>query len=104
MHQVGSNEPCEGERTCNDLVGIVSQTQQQEGNECGGDLNPHGVFGGPDKVVDFQRLLDPSKEQFDGPSSLVQISDFLRACPEIIGQDAQHLAGLDDDPDLADET
>ena len=55
-------------------------------------------------MADFQRLFDPSKEQLDGPSTLVQIGDFLRARGEIIGEYAQHHPGLDYDLDLAHET
>ncbi len=53
---------------------------------------------------DLQGLFDPAKEQLDRPSPLVQVGDFLCACLQIIGEDAQHLAGFDDDPKLAAET
>ena len=92
MHQVCSQEPCEGERAGHDPVGVVSQPQQQEGDQRDGDLNANGVFGGSQEVADLQGLFDPSKEQLDGPSTLVQIGDFLRTCLQVIGEDAQHLA------------
>src|SRR4030088_1937534 len=33
VHQVGADEPGEGERAFYDLVGVVSQPQQQEGDQ-----------------------------------------------------------------------
>ena len=104
MQQVGSDEPCEGDGTFYDLVGVVSQPQQQEGDQRNRDLNANGIFRGSQEVADLQGLFDPAKEQLDGPSALVQVGDFLRARLQIIGEDAQHLAGLDDDLNLADET
>jgi hypothetical protein len=59
------------------------------------------VFGSSQKAADFQGLLDPSEEQLDGPSSLVKIGDFLCSRGQIIGEDAQHFAGLEPDLDLA---
>src|SRR6202163_5092643 len=104
VHQVGADEPGEGERAFYDLVGVVSQPQQQEGDQRDRDLNANGVFGGSQEVDDLQGLFDPAKEQLDGPSTLVQIGDFLRACLKVIGEDAQHLAGLDHDANFTDET
>src|SRR2546430_811735 len=46
MHQVCSDEPGEGERAGHDSIGVVSQPQQQEGDERDRDLNANGVFGG----------------------------------------------------------
>src|SRR6266404_2583283 len=77
MHQVCSDEPGEGERAGHDSIGVVSQPQQQEGDERDRDLNANGVFGGSEEVADLQGLFDPSKEQLDGPSTLVQVGDFL---------------------------
>src|SRR5215468_11073764 len=71
VHQVGSDEPGKGKRACNDFGGVVSQAQQQEGDQRDRDLNADGVFGGSEEVADLQSLLDPSKEQLDRPSSLV---------------------------------
>ena len=104
MHKIRPDESGEGERALDDFVGIVGQTQQQKGDEGYGNLNANRIFGGSQEVADFQSLFDPSKEQLDSPSTLVQIGDFLRARGQIIGQDAQHLAGVDYDLDLAHET
>ncbi len=38
------------------------------------------------------------------PTTLVQIGDFLCARGQVIGEDAQHVAGLDHDLDFADQT
>src|SRR3981189_909111 len=104
MHKICLYEPGEGERAFDNSVGIVRQAEQQEGYEGDRDLNADGVLGGPQEVADFQSLLDPSKEQLDGPSTLVQIGNFLCTRGQIVGEDAQHFAGLDHDLNLADKT
>src|SRR5258708_2425017 len=101
MHEICTDQPGEGERAFHDLVGVVRQTQQDESNEGYRDLNTDGILGGPEEVADFQGLFDTSKEQLDGPSTLVQVGDFLCADGQIIGEDAQYLAGLDYDLDFA---
>src|SRR5260221_662538 len=94
-----------GERALKHVfVSFVREAQQQKGNQRDRDLDPNGVLGRPHEVVDFQGLLDPPEEQFDSPSSLVQIGDLLRARSQVIGEDAQHLAGLDHNPNLTDQT
>src|SRR5258708_1954484 len=60
MHQIGTDEPREGERTCDDFVGLMGEAQQQESDQCDRDLNAHGVFGGSEEVSDLQGLLDPA--------------------------------------------
>ena len=104
MHKICLYEPGEGERAFDNSVGIVRQAEQQEGYEGDRDLNADGVLGGPQEVADFQSLLDPSKEQLDSPSTLVQIGNFLCTRGQIVGEDAQHFAGLDHDLNLADKT
>ena len=88
MHKIGLDEPGEGERALDNFVGIMRQAQQQKGDEGDCDLNANGVLGCPEEVADFQGLFDPSKEQLDGPSTFIQIGDFLCAGGEIIGEDA----------------
>jgi hypothetical protein len=39
------------------FVSLVREAQQQEGDEGDRNLDPDGVLGGPDEVVDFQGLL-----------------------------------------------
>jgi len=53
----------ESKRTFHDGVGVVSQAQQQEGDQGNRDLNTDGIFGGSEEVGDLQGLLDPSKER-----------------------------------------
>jgi hypothetical protein len=101
MHEVCSNEPREYERAFDDLVGIMSQTQQQKSNESDCNLNANGVLRCSQEVIDFQDLFDPSEEQFDCPAPLIQCGDFFRARGQIIREDAQYLAGLDFDLDFA---
>src|SRR3546814_8931756 len=41
------------------------------------------------------------EEQLDGPAALVEVGDLLSRGIEVVAQDAQDLAGLDPDPNLA---
>src|SRR6266511_892183 len=70
MHEVGADEPHEGERTFDDFVGIMRQAQQHEGDQRDRNLNANRVFGGSQEVGDLQGLFDPSEEQLDGPAPL----------------------------------
>ena len=72
----------------------------RKASESSGDLNAHCVFGNTDEALNSQSLLDPAEEQFDLPSLFVKVCDFFRRRVEVIGDDAQHLAGIDDHPDL----
>ena len=45
-------------------------------------------------MADFQRLLDPAEEQLDLPAALVELGDLLGGGVEVVGEDAQRLAGL----------
>ena len=103
MHQICTDHPGEGEWARNDPVGVVGQAQQQKCDQRNRNLNANGVLGGSEKMADFQDLLDPSEEQLDRPATFVQISDVSRAGGQIIGKDAQRLAGLDNNPNFADE-
>src|SRR5438105_14999690 len=98
MHQVGSDQPREREWFDRDRSGVMSQAQQQKRNQRNGNLSAHGVLGGSQEVSDLQGLFDPSAEQLDSPSTLVQSGDFLRACSQIVAEDTQDFAGLDDRP------
>src|SRR5881397_4048536 len=73
VHQIGFNQPGEGERAFHDLVGIVSQPQQQEGDQRHRDLNANRRFPSSKKVLDLEGLLDPAEEQLDRPTPLVEV-------------------------------
>ena len=105
MHEVCADQPREHEWAFDEVsVGIVGQPQQKKCYERDRNLNANGVLGSSQKVLDFQGLFDPSKEQLDLPSTLVQISNLLCACGQIIGEDAQHFASLDLHMDFANQT
>src|SRR5215475_11137608 len=101
MHQVGAYEASEGKRAGDGFLGCLSEAQKQEGDEGYGDLDAQGILGGAEKASDFEGLLDPSEEQLDGPAKLVERCDLLGGGVQIVGQDAQHLAAIGLDPDLA---
>src|SRR5271154_7629196 len=104
VHEVCADERGEGERAGDEFGSVVGQSQQQECDQRDRNLNANRVFGSSEEVANLQGLFDPSKEQLDSPSPLVQVGDVLRAGVEIIGEDAQHLAGIVDHSDFADET
>src|SRR5439155_25676988 len=74
----------------------------EKGDQGDGDLNADCILGGSNEMSDSKRLLDPAEEQFDLPALFVKVCDFFCPCVEIIGHDAQQLAGVDDHGDLPD--
>src|SRR5260221_6599245 len=101
MHQIEAHQAGKGERAESAFLRGLGEAQQEEGDEGDGDLNAHGIFAGADELSDLQRLLDPAEEELDGPAPLVEVGDLLRACREIVAEDAQNLASFDPDADLA---
>src|SRR5215471_14377556 len=77
VHEVGTDETGEGEWAGHGVLGGLSQSQDQESDEGDGDLSANGVLGGSEEAGDLEGLLDPAKEQLDGPSQFVEIGDFL---------------------------
>jgi hypothetical protein len=67
MHDVGFDEPREGQRTANGGLQLLRHAQQQEGDQGDGDLDADGVVGGAEEAGDLQCLLDPAEEQLDIP-------------------------------------
>jgi hypothetical protein len=53
------------------------------------DLRLHGVLGGPVKRLDSKVLLDPTEEQLDLPTELVDLSDSQSGKREVIRQEDQ---------------
>src|SRR5436305_11700209 len=101
MHEICANEPRESKRASGGSVGVMCQSQQHECDECNRDLNADGILGCSKEVADFEGLFNPPKEQLDRPSTLVQVRDLLRACIQIVGEDAQNLSALDHDLNFA---
>lgn len=101
VHQIGADEPGEGERAGDRVLRCLGHAQQQKGDQGDGDLDAYGVFAGADKAVDLEALLDPAKEQLDRPAALVEVSDLAGAGIEIVAQDAQHLAAVEPDAHFA---
>ena len=102
VHQIGANEASKSEWAGHCLLGCLRQAQQQKGNQRDSDLNANGVLRGAEKTADFEGLLDPAEEQFDGPPPPVQIGDDPGRSRQVIGHDAQDLAAVDDDLEFAD--
>ena len=83
------------------LCRLCAMAQQQKGDQRDRDLNAHGVLGTAEELGDFQRLLHHPEEQFDLPAALVEVGDLLRRRVEVVGEQAQPLAGFGRHDDLA---
>src|SRR5262249_53492216 len=94
LHEIGADQAGEGELAVHGLLRGLCEPQQQKGDESDGDLDANSIVGGSEEASDFQGLLDPPKEQLDGPAALVEVSDLLRAGVEIIGENTQNLAAI----------
>lgn len=68
--------------------GLLSDSDQQVGDQGGDDLQLDGVFRGSQELLDPEVLLDPLEEQFDLPAGLVEIGDFDGWSDKIVGEDA----------------
>ena len=86
VHQIGADEPGEGERAGDRVLRCLGHAQQQKGDQGDGDLDAYGVFAGAEKAVDLEALLDPAKEQLDRPAALVEVGDLAGAGIEIVAQ------------------
>src|SRR5437773_9415075 len=66
--------------------------QQDEGDHGCDELKANGVFGAAEKGADLQMLLDPSEQQLDLPTCLVEGGDFRSRALEIVGDEGEHPA------------
>ena len=101
VHEVGSDEPGEREQACLGQLRPVSDPEDEESDQRDGDLRLDCVLAGAEKALDLEVLLDPAEEQLDLPASLVELGDALGRRLEIVGEEPQCAAGVDDDGDLA---
>src|SRR5580700_2324165 len=101
MHQIGADQSGEDERAVDDVLCRLGEAEQQKGNQRDGDLDAHGIFRGAEKAANFEHLLDPAEEQLDRPAPLVELGDLGSRSIEVVAKDAQHLAGVELDANLA---
>ena len=67
---------------------------KQIGTDRRPDLHPHAVEGSALETSQAQVLLDPAKEQLDGPTRAINLCDDQRRQVELVGDKDQHVAGL----------
>src|SRR5438876_7121288 len=101
MHQVGAHESDEFEEAVLDFGNLSQHLQKQVSDQRDCDLDAHGILGTPDEVADLQRLLHQAEEQLNLPAPFVQVGDLLSGGVEIVGENAQSLAGVGGYDDLA---
>ena len=66
VHEVGADQSGEDDRAWNGFLGGLGKAQQQEGDQCDGNLDADSTFGGAEKAGDLKGLLHPAEEQLDG--------------------------------------
>ena len=94
MHEIGAHESNELEEARDVFDDLMQGAQEKKGDQRDRDLDAHGVFRSSDEFRDPERLLHQPEEQLDLPAAPVEIGDLLRRRVEIVGQEAQGLAGL----------
>jgi hypothetical protein len=102
MHEIGADQSGKDERPFGGVLRVLGETEQQKGDHRDGDLDSHfmfGMFGGAEKAADFEGLLDPA--ELDRPAPPVERGDLYGRSIEVVGENAQHLAGIELDANLA---
>ena len=94
MHEIICDQAGECKAALDAVLYSVSGAQEQECDQCDGDLDAHGVLGCAEEVPDFEGVLDPAEEQFDLPATFVKFGDLVGWSIEIVGDDAQDFTGL----------
>ena len=56
--------------------GLMQDAQQHKGDQRDIDLDAHGVFAAAEEAADFEVLLEPFEQEFDGPALFVEPGDF----------------------------
>ena len=93
VHDVDANEASKREYSQDVGLGRLRHADQDVGDKSNEDLDADGVLGGAEEVLDPEVLLGPFEEQLDLPTLLVEVGDLLGWGVEIVGEDAQDLAG-----------
>lgn|SRR5687767_8196961 len=81
--------------------GLLSDSDQQEGDQGRDDLKLDGILRGTQELLDPEVLLDPFEEQLDLPAGLIEVGNFAGWGDEIVGEDAHTGAVVENDGDLA---
>lgn len=66
MHEIICDQAGECKEALDAVLYSVSGAQEQECDQCDGDLDAHGVLGCAEEVPDFEGVLDPAEEQLSG--------------------------------------
>src|ERR1700722_483189 len=101
VHQIGAHESNELEEARTVFRDLLQHAQPEMDDEGDGDLDAHRVFRSSDELRDPERLLHHPEEQFDLPAALVEAGDLLGRRVEVVGENAQPLAGFGLDGDFA---
>ena len=104
MHEIICDQAGECKEALDAVLYSVSGAQEQECDQCDGDLDAHGVLGCAEEVPDFEGVLDPAEEQFDLPATFVKFGDLVGWSIEIVGDDAQDFCSLGGHAQFADRS
>jgi len=71
---------------------LFQNGDEQVNGDGGPDLSAHRVWRGAVEGFDAQMLLDPFEEEFDLPTSTIELGDGQRRDGEVVGQEDQCFA------------
>src|ERR1700691_2924288 len=94
VEQASAHEVCETQDSMGNLVCSGGQTQQCVSDHRSVDLQFDCVLIVTEELSELEMLLDPSKQQFDLPTTFVESADFDSLSAQIIGNEAENLAIL----------
>src|SRR5580704_15160167 len=89
-----ADELSEADRRHGKAMQARGDAQQEEGDHGGQDLQANGVVGASDEAADIEMLLDPSEQQLDLPSGLIEGGDLDGGPRHVVGQQFEGLAAL----------
>jgi hypothetical protein len=81
-------------KACGQSVFALGKHNQQIGTQRGPDLHAHAVGIRAEEAAQAQVLLDPGKEQFDGPAATIDLGHEQGVQVELIGEKYKGLAGI----------
>jgi len=73
---------------------LAHNGDQHVGSHGDPHLSLDRILGRPKEMLDAQMPLDPAKEEFDSPTTVVQRADGQGRQTRVIGQKHQRFAGL----------
>lgn len=77
-----------------DVIEACCNTQEQVGDHRRDDLQADGIFVGAEEFSDVEMLLDPTEQEFDLPSRLIEAGDLDCRALEIVADEGDGFTGV----------